>query len=280
MLSSKKIKHLTVGVLAAFSMIHSTAYAASTITIGVAPSFADTLNDIIGAFQDYYVTNGNLTYNVVVTIDSAENLKSNIINGGTSGPYDLFLSSDALAPLDLYFNHSALVSGNAFPYAKGSLMLYSASVDISAGLPTSFTQALALADPTQDIYGASAAAVLATTPGSITAYRQGYIQTRPDVGTTFAAIDGGTFAYGFVAKSQICQYYGGSEHYVPGTYHHEYPYNNWAHPYLPIILTGIKIARTRAADQETELTAFINFLTGVGSSVGTGIIKQYCYKTP
>ncbi len=280
-MASSKIKHLTLGVsAAAFVMMYSSAFAATTISIGVAPSFANTLNDVIGAFQNYYIVNGNLSYNFVVTIDTAANLESNIVNGGASAPYDLLLSSDGLAPLELYADYNSLVVGSPFPYAKDSLMLYSASVDISAGLPTSLTQPFVLADPKTDVYGTSAAEVLVTTPGVITAYKQGYIQTRPDIGTTFAAVDGGTYAYGFVAKSQICQYYGGSEQYIQGTYHHEYLYNNWAHPYVPIVLTGVKIARTRAADQETELTNFVNFLTGVGSSDGTGVIKQYCFKTP
>jgi molybdate transport system substrate-binding protein len=280
-MTGSKLKYLMLGVsTAAFVTMYSTAYAATTISIGVAPSFANTLNDVIGAFQNYYIVNGNLSYNVVVTIDTGANLESNVVNGGAAAPYDLLLSSDALAPVKLYADYNSLVVGSPFPYAKDSLDLYSASVDISAGLPTSLNQPFVLADPRADVYGTSAAEVLLTTPGVITAYKQGYIQTRPDIGTTFAAADGGTFAYGFVAKSQICQYYGGSEQYVPGTYHHEYVYNNWAHPYVPIVLTGIKIARTRAADQETELTNFVNFLTGVGSSDGTSVIKQYCFKTP
>jgi molybdate transport system substrate-binding protein len=189
---------------AAFTMLYSSAYAASTISIGVDPTFANALTDIVGAFQNYYVVNGNLTYNVVLTIDSSPNLESNIINGGSSPPYDLFLSSNGLAPLDLFANHNSLVVGNPFPYAKDSLMLYSTLVDISAGLPTSLTQPFVIPDPTQDVFGVSAAEVLATTPGALYAQSHGYIQTRPDVGTTFAAVDGGFFQYGFVAKSQIC----------------------------------------------------------------------------
>ncbi len=277
---STKMKYLALCASAALTTMCSTADATTTISVGVAPSFADTLTDIIGAFQNYYIVNGNLSYNVVLTIDTDANLESNIVSGGSSPPYDLFLSSRRSTPHVLYDKYNSLVVGSPFPYAKDFLMLYSTSVDISAGLPSSLTQAFVIPDPTQDVYGARAAEVLETTPGARYAYNHGYIQTRPDVGTTFAAVDGGFYPYGFVAKSEICQYYGGSEHYVDGTYHHEYLPNSWEHPYRPIILTGVKLARARATDQETELTNFVNFLTGAGTSAGTDVIQQYCFKTP
>ncbi len=276
---SSKIKHLTLGVSAAFAMMYSPAYATS-ISVGVTPSFADALSDIIGFFQNYYIVNGNYSYDVVFTIDSPANLKSTIISGGSSGPYDLFLSPDDEAPHDLKDKYPHLVVGSPFHYATDFLMLYSTSVDISGGLPSSLTQDFVIPDPATDVYGKAAVQVLTTTPGYRIALRQGHVKIRVDVGTAFAAVDEGFFAYGFVAKSQICQYYGGSEHYVAGTYHHQYNPEYSAHPYDKIKLTGIQIARTRTKDQDVELTNFVNFLTGNGTSVGTGVIKQYCYKVP
>jgi molybdate transport system substrate-binding protein len=274
---SSKIKKLTLAASVAMATTSSSAYA-TTISVGVAPSFAEALIDLAGAFQEYYITHGNLNYNVVVTVDSTANLKSEIINGGPSGPFDLLLSPDNLALFDLALKQPSLVVGQPFQYATDSLMLYSKSQDISAGLPSSLTQDFVIADPLKDAYGRAAAQVLATTPGIVTAFRQGHIKTRDDIGTTFAAVDGGSYAYGLVAKSQICQYNNSSEYYVDGTYHHEYSPTNSAHPYIPISLNGIKIALTRATDKETELADFVNFLTGQGATAGTSVIKQYCYK--
>ncbi|ACK51585.1 hypothetical protein Msil_2663 [Methylocella silvestris BL2] len=276
---SREVKKLALGVSTALALLYSPAHA-TTIRIGATPSFSDALNDIIASFQNYYIINGNLTYNVVVTTDTTDNLKSAIVSGGATGPYDLFLSSGYVSPYDLATSNPTLVVGSPFRYAIGSLMLYSTSVDISAGLPSSLTKDFVIADPATDFYGKATAQVLATTPGILTALHGDHVKTRDDIGSTFAAVDGGIYGYGFVAKSQICQYYGGAEHYVDGTYHHEYRSNNAAHPYLELALKGIKIARTRATDEEAELASFINFLTGVGTSVGTDILKQYCYKIP
>ena len=260
-------------------MMYSPAYA-TQIKIGVAANFASTLNAIISSFKNYY---SPTNYSFVVSVDSTTNLKNAIISGGATGPYDLFLSADFAAPQDLYINHSSLVAGSPFLYANGSLMLYSGpvnTVNISAGLPSPLTADLVIADPTKAPYGKAAAQVLASTPWSITTIPSGHVFTRPNINATYAAVQAGTYASGFVAKSAICQYTGGSEHYVAGTYHHEYLYSDASHPYSQIKQYSIEIALSRAADQETELTNFINFLTGSGTSLGTAIIQKYCYILP
>jgi molybdate transport system substrate-binding protein len=86
------------------------------------------------------------------------------------------------------------------------------------------------------------------------------------------------YAYGFTAKSQICTVFNGVEQYEAGSFHHEYTFG--VDYFNPIVLTGIKVARTRTAAQETELTDFVNFLTGVGTTTGTNTLLQHCYKLP
>lgn len=275
-----KIKKLILGVSAALAMMYSPAYATTTIKIGVAANFSATLNSIISSFQNYYNGSG---YTFVVTVDSTTNLKNAIIAGGATGPYDLFLSADYAAPLALYTSYNSLVVGSPFKYAIGSLELYSGpanTVDISAGLPSPLTTNLVLADPTKAPYGKAASQVLASSPWNITTIPSGYVFTRPNINATYSAVQAGTYAYGFVAKSAICQYYSGAEHYVAGTYHHEYLYNDVAHPYTQIQQYGIEIALSRTAAQNTELTNFVNFLTGVGTTLGTAIIQKYCYILP
>lgn len=272
-----RIRALILGVTAASSLMFSPAYATTTIKIGVAANFSATLNAIIASFQNYYNGSG---YTFVVTVDSTTNLKNAIIAGGATGPYDLFLSADFAAPQDLFANHASLVVGSPFKYAVGSLELYSGpvnTVNISAGLPSPLATNIVIADPTKAPYGKAASQVLASSPWSITTIPSGFVFTRPNINSTYSAVQGGTYAYGFVAKSAICQYYSGSEHYVAGTYHHEYLYNDAAHPYSQILQYGIQIALSRTAAQNTELSNFINFLTGVGTTLGTAIIQKYCY---
>jgi hypothetical protein len=43
-------------------------------------------------------------------------------------------------------------------------------------------------------------------------------------------------------------------------------------------VSGAKIAiAARTTDQETELTNFVNFLTGSGTTQGTAVLQRYCY---
>jgi molybdate transport system substrate-binding protein len=101
------------------------------------------------------------------------------------------------------------------------------------------------------------------------------------VGITQVAIELGTFSYGFVNKSAICNnYFGTTETYPAGTFHHEY-LPGGRHPYHRIELTGVKLTLApRTAEQETELTNFVNFLTGSGTTRGTDVLKRYCYTVP
>lgn len=279
-MSGSKIWKLLFGVSLNLILMYSPSYAAATIKIGVAANFSTTLNAIIASFQNYYNGSG---YTFVVTVDSTTNLKNAIIAGGATGPYDLFLSADFAAPQDLFTNHNSLVVGSPFEYAIGSLMLYSGpvnTVNISAGLPSPLTTNIVIADPTKAPYGKAASQVLASSPWNITTIPSGFVFTRPNINSTYSAVQAGTYAYGFVAKSAICQFYSGSEHYVAGTYHHEYLYNDAAHPYSQIQQYGIRIALSRTAAQNTELANFVNFLTGVGTTLGTAIIQKYCYTLP
>lgn len=269
-------------MLAATAMISTPVHAATiTIKVGVATAFASAASDIAAAFSNYYLKNYNLSYNVVITFASTPTLETAIINGGNSGPYDLFLAADREAPHDLANNYASLVEGSPFPYAQDFLELYSTSVDISQGLPYPLTTNFVVPDPTKDNYGAAAAEVLSTAPWYITTIPGGYVSTLPSVGAAYAAAKKGTFAYGFVAKSQICKYINGAETYPTGSYHHEYHPHSYLHPYEKLKLKGIKIALSaRTTDQETELTNFVNFLTGNVTTAGTDIIQSYCFKLP
>ena len=62
-----------------------------------------------------------------------------------------------------------------------------------------------------------------------------------------------------------------------GGTHFSYAYNGAA-PYGEILQYMIKVNNSsRTSAQNTLLTNFMNFLTGVGTSAGTNIIVSYCY---
>jgi molybdate transport system substrate-binding protein len=278
------MKKLALSLTAAFAVTYSPAYAASTIKVAVAPSFAKAANDIIGAFGNYYYTNYGLSYNVSLFIEDASQIEADIIAGGTTGPFDLFLSSSVDEPYYLQNHYPSLVSGAPFNYARDRLDLYSPSVDVTGGLPYPLTTNFVIPDPTNDTYGAAAAQILASSPWNIPASSipGGYVFTQPTVGQTYSVIKKGLYSYGFVAKSQICRYVAGTYIYPTGSYHLEYAPNG-AHPYTPQHLNGIAIALTRTTDQQTELANFIAYLTGTADSYGvtntggTSIIQSYCF---
>jgi molybdate transport system substrate-binding protein len=173
------------------------------------------------------------------------------------------------------------VEGNPFSYAHDFLDLYSTSIDISNGLPNPITANLAIANPAKDTYGKAAAEILSSAPWYITTIPSANVTALPNIGAVYAGSKMGKFAYGFVAKSQICRYSNGTEKYVTGSYHYEYRLENYLHPYEKLTLKGIKIALSnRTAEAETELANFVNFLTGNGVTIGTDIIRTYCYKLP
>jgi molybdate transport system substrate-binding protein len=277
------MKTLAVGLSTALAMIYSPAQAASSIRIGVAPSFANAASDIIGSFQAYYFATYGLTYNISFTIATAQQLEANIIAGGTTGPYDLFLSSSVAEPRDLQNHHSTIVSGSLFHYARDRIDYYSATVDVTGGLPNPPPTDFVIPDPTQDNYGAAAAQLLGSPPWNITTIPGGHVFVRPTAGSTLSAINFGTYASGFVAKSQICRSAGGVESYPDGSFHHEYRPRDG---YTGIRLAGIAIALTRTTDQQQQLADFIAFLTGatdthgIAVTTGTATIESYCFRLP
>jgi molybdate transport system substrate-binding protein len=289
------IKKLSLGLSTAVVMTWSPADAQSRLVVAAAFSFGTAANNIIPAFGNYYITNHNIDYSdMPLIVSGAPNLESSIINGTLYA--DLFLSSSAEEPEDLARHYPKLVVGEPFVFAIDSLELYSTTVDISDGLPHPLTTNILIPDPTEDNYGAAAAQILAswpwrilassipaayaTTPGSL-------VHTQPSVGQVYRQLLRGRYPYGFVAKSQICQDILGTVTYDAGSYHHEYkPFGR--HHYNPelVTLTGIKLAKTRTPDQETELKNFIAFLTGTkdtygtATNAGTGWIESYCFKLP
>jgi molybdate transport system substrate-binding protein len=272
------MKKLAVGVSAALLMSYSfAAHATTTISVGVAANFAGALAAVISNFEADYPS-----YSVTYTSASTGTLTTNIINGGGSGPYDLFLAADTSAPAYLVNHYSTYVVGSSFHYAQGYLTLWSSTkneINVSSGLPSSFTS-LIIGDPSSGSYGYNvpyghaAAQVLYNVYGISLPYSG--ISTASSIGATYSDVDSGSYQMGFVAKSQTgtC----GTGAYTPNA--DTYTYYNYAPgstTYDAIIQDGIKIAKTRTSDQETELTTFVSYLSNSSSQ---NVIESLCYTIP
>jgi hypothetical protein len=190
------------------------------------------------------------------------------------------LAADTSAPAYLVNHYSTYVVGSSFHYAQGYLTLWSSTkneIDVSSGLPSSFTS-LIIADPSYGTYGYN------TTDGHAAAQvlSNVYGITLPDsrvtIGTPYMSVDNGTYPMGFVAKSKTGTCDPSTGAYTPNA--DTYTYYNYAPgtgTYDALIQDGIKIAKTRTSDQETELTTFVSYLSNTSSQ---NVIKSFCYTIP
>jgi molybdate transport system substrate-binding protein len=290
------MKKLALGVSAAVVAMSSPASA--QIVVATTPSFAAAANYIIPAFENYYYTYHNLNFDDIPLISSGvANIEATITGGANT--FDIFLAPSAEVIEDLVKNHRKLVVGEPFVYAEDSLELWSASVDISDGLPFPLTTTFLIPNPAEDNYGAAAAQILAERPWRIPASKipapatsipGSFVATSFSVGQVYSSLAHGRYPYGFVARSQICSYAPLTKtySYPSGSYHHEYKPFDPKHHYDPelVTLTAVKLAKTRTPDQEAVLKNFIAFLTGTRDTFGTRTdegtawIESFCFKLP
>jgi molybdate transport system substrate-binding protein len=282
-------RRLALGLTAALAAMWSPP-ADAQIVIAAAGGFGPVASEIVRAFEFHYATHHDLNYrrNVTLIIKDAATIKSDIT--GNPATYDLFLSSSKDEPEQLAKNNGSLVAGKPFAYTVDSLELFSPSIDITAGLKYPLTTEFLIPDPDKDNYGEAVAQLLGSPPWNIpdSAIPGGYVVALPNASVVYAALRFGKQPFGFVARSQVCKYANRVFSYPPGSYHHEYKPDDPAHPYDAelVTLTGIKLAKTRTSDQETELQNFISFLTGAADSFGdtptegTSIIRSHCLGLP
>lgn len=267
-------KIVLIRFLPCLALVSFPSHAVTTINVAVAANYTATMNSLISAFKLVY-PGTSITFNS----DSSGTLQTQIINHTVT--YDLFLSADQTRPAALQTNYPSLIVGSPFKYAVGELELWSPTFDISAGLPSTLTTDIVLADPNKAPYGTAAAQVLSSAPWSITWPANPYpvagtphIFTQPNISSTYSAIKTGTYAYGFIAQSSICKVVSGVKTFNSG-YHHTYPYNV-APTHNRIEQYGIRVANAaRTAAQNTVLENFINFITV--NTTGTNIVTSYCY---
>jgi molybdate transport system substrate-binding protein len=280
---------------------------------GVPPSNS-AITDIINAFMM-----ANPSYTVTVVDNGATaTLEMNIINGNKA-KVDLFLAADTATPLDLYTNHFKLVapynssddsSDNwshkssftpplyIFNYATGVLALLSNTPGVNVSCDTGGTcgydpkvyKTVAIADPSLAPYGVAAQTVLTGRYRLMPPLSSNpLVHEYPNITATLNAVLAKTDPVGFVAMSAICS---NGSYPTQGTSALAYfsieggsELGTLVNNYNPLTQAGIAISNRRTAAQDTELEAFVAFMTDFTTSPSPDspmitTLKKYCYSAP
>ena len=311
---SSNAKQLMLGAASAAILMSSlsaahadTAHKKTNINLAVASNFYgvpplnSAITDLINAFM---IANPKYTVTVVDNGATAT-LESHIINGN-SLKVDLFLAADTATPLDLLTNHFRLVTPYnssftsplyTFDYAGGILALLSNTphVDLSCttgtcGYDPHVYKTVAIADPSLAPFGVAAQTVLTGRYDLMPPLSSNpLVHEYANITATYNAVIAQTDPVGFVALSAICS---SGSYPTSGTSALAYlPIENGSTPgvvinnYNPITQAGIAIRNRRTADQDTELEAFVAFLTDFTTSPSPDspmitTLKKYCYSAP
>jgi len=296
---------------AAVALVMSFAFAAqaqtTNINLAVASNFFgdppinSAITDVINAFEF-----ANPQYTVTVVDNGATaTLAEHIIAGNQRG-VDLFLAADTDTFQDLLINHFDLVAPYnssltpplfTFNYATGILALLSNTpgVDLSCetgtcGYNPNVYATVGIAKPELAPYGVAAQTVLTGRYGLESPLSSNpLVQEFDNITLTFQAVIDGTVPVGFVAMSAICvdgkfptsgtsalAYFSTDSTPNPGVL--VYNYN-------PLTQAGIAIRHDRTPAQDTELEAFVRFMTDFTTapqldSPMMATLKRFCYNAP
>jgi len=268
---------------------------------GVPPSNS-AITDLINSFEA-----ANPKYTVTVVDNGATaTLASHIINGNML-KVDLFLAADTATPQDLLINHFNLVAPYnsshtpplyTFNYAQGVLALLSNTPGVDLSCDTSGTcgydpkvySTVAIADPSLAPYGVAAQSVLIGRYDLMPPLSSNpLVHEYPNITAAYDAVIAKTDPVGFVTMSAICSngsyptsgtsalaYFSIESSSIPSVL-----INN----YNPLTQAGIAIRNRRTPAQNTELDAFVAFLTDFTSpptpdSPMMTTLKKYCYSAP
>ena len=295
-------------LMSSLSAAHAdTAHKKTNINLAVASNFYgvpplnSAITDLINAFM---IANPKYTVTVVDNGATAT-LESHIINGN-SLKVDLFLAADTATPLDLLTNHFRLVTPYnssftpplyTFDYAGGILALLSNTPDVdlscttgTCGYDPHVYKTVAIADPSLAPFGVAAQTVLTGRYDLMPPLSSNpLVHEYANITATYNAVIAQTDPVGFVALSAICS---SGNYPTSGTSALAYlPIENGSTPgvvinnYNPITQAGIAIRNRRTADQDTELEAFVAFLTDFTTSPSPDspmitTLKKYCYSAP
>lgn len=183
------------GGLAAFIIMMGAGTAlADSAHVAVAANFTATAEELATAFK------AESGHDLVLSFGATGTLYTQITQGA---PFEVFLSADARRPKQAV-DEGLGVPDSIFTYAIGTLVVYSTTIDLSAGLEVLKSGAfekLAIADPETAPYGAAAVEVLK----GLGLYEivEPKLVTGENISQTLQFIASGNAELGFVALSQV-----------------------------------------------------------------------------
>ena len=190
-----KTLKLKISIVAALLFCILTQLAnAQTLTIATAANFRDPMTEIIKEFQ---AENPEVTIKPV--FGSSGNLYNQITN---SAPFDIFFSANVKYPQKVYEAGMSYAAPEI--YAIGQLVLWSKSLDMTAGLEvlkTKEASRIAIANPDLAPYGKSAVACMKYY--KLYEELESKIVTAENIAQTAQFAVTGNADVGFLAKSQL-----------------------------------------------------------------------------
>jgi len=235
---------------------------ALALALFASPAHAETLNAAVAAnftavAEELAAMFGKETGDeVVLSFGSTGQLYAQISQGA---PFDVFLAADDERP-GIAIRQGLAVEGTDFTYAVGRLVLYSPSLDVTAGeaaLGGDFDK-LAIADPQAAPYGAAAVETLEALD-LYDALRPKLV-TGENISQTLQFVESGNAELGFVAMSQV----------IGKTYQWQVP----AELYSPIRQDAVLLAH---GTQNAAARAFLDFLR---SPQAVAVIEAAGYSVP
>lgn len=186
---------------------------AAEVQVAVAANFAKPMQAIAERFER------DTGHRALLAFGSTGKLYAQIRNGA---PFDVLLAADENVPSRLE-NEGSGVSGSRFPYAIGTLVLWSPREGYVGGPETLTTQTyrhLAIANPKTAPYGAAA---MATLEGlGLTESARGRLVQGENIAQAHQFVASGNAELGFVALSQVVKdgaIAQGSGWVIPANYH-------------------------------------------------------------
>jgi molybdate transport system substrate-binding protein len=222
---------------------------AADVSIAVAANFTAVAEELA---TDFKSRTGD---NLVLSFGATGALYAQVTQGA---PFEVFLSADSKRPA-LAVADGFGVAGTVFTYAIGKLVLYSPTLDVTAGeavLRAGAFSHIAIADPASAPYGA--AAVEALTALGLHEALASRLVTGENISQTLQFVESGNAELGFVALSQVIG--------RPGY--------QWAVPaelYTPIRQDAVLL---QPGEANPAARAFVDYLR---SEAAVAIIEQHGY---
>lgn len=170
---------------------------AETVQVAVASNFAAPMQKIVAAFEK------DTGHKTALSLGATGKFYAQVRNGA---PFAVLLAADDETPARMQ-KEGLAVTGSAFTYAIGQLVLWSADSSVvdaqGAVLNAPLNGKLALADPKLAPYGAAALQVLQQR-GLADKLRPHFVMGE-NIAQTFQFVKTGNASLGFVALSQVMQ---------------------------------------------------------------------------